>query len=100
MFRYNRLPYGISSTPGILQHTIEGVLQGITKIVDDILTTGSTEQAHLKHLRKSGRELKCLFMVPSVVYLGYQIDADGLHPIPMPEKVKAVMEAPQPTKRF
>ena len=34
-------------------------------------------------------------MAPSVVYLGYRIDAQGLHP--MPDKVKAVMDALQPT---
>ena len=34
-------------------------------------------------------------MATSVKYLGYRIDAQGLHP--MPEKVKAVMDAPQPT---
>ena len=34
-------------------------------------------------------------MAPSVVYLGYRIGAQVLHPIP--EKVKAVMDAPQPT---
>ena len=34
-------------------------------------------------------------MAPSVVHFGYRIGAQGLHP--MPEKVKAVMKAPQPT---
>ena len=34
-------------------------------------------------------------MAPSVVCLDYRIDAQGLHP--MPEKVKAVMDEPQPT---
>ena len=34
-------------------------------------------------------------MAPSVVYLGYRIDAQRLHPTP--DKVKAVMDAPQPT---
>ena len=33
-------------------------------------------------------------MKPSVTYLGYQIDKTGIHP--MPEKVKAIKEAPSP----
>ena len=33
-------------------------------------------------------------MVSSVDYLGYLIDKDGLHPLP--EKVAAILEAPQP----
>jgi hypothetical protein len=34
-------------------------------------------------------------MVPSVTYLGYVIDAQGLHPLP--EKVEAIQQAPTPT---
>lgn len=37
---------------------------------------------------------KCVFMVPSVGYLGHRIDAQGLHPLL--EKVKAVQDAPKP----
>ena len=33
-------------------------------------------------------------MAESVTYLGFRIDAQGLHPVP--EKVKAVQEAPKP----
>ena len=35
-----------------------------------------------------------LILVPSDTYLGHKIDADGLHPLP--EKVKAVHDAPSP----
>ena len=38
---------------------------------------------------------KCRFLSPSVDYLGYRIDRYGLHA--MPEKVAAIVEAPQPT---
>ena len=106
-FRYKRLPYGISSAVGIFQRTIESLLQGIPNIVIylyDILITGSTEDLHLetlgevlRRIQKAGLKLrskKCVFMVPSVIYLGYRIDAQELHP--MPDKVKAVMDAPQP----
>ena len=37
------------------------------------------------------RVKKCEFLVPSVTYLGYMFDANGL-----PEKVKAVKDAPSP----
>ena len=33
LFRYNRLPFGISSAPGIFQRTMESFLQGIPKVV-------------------------------------------------------------------
>ena len=108
LFQYTRLPYGVSSAPGIFQRVMESLLQGIPGVVvyiDDILITGATEQEHLhaleevlNRLEKAGlraRKSKCKFMAPSVDYLGHRIDTEGLHPIP--DKVKAVKEAPSPT---
>ena len=107
LFQYNRLPFGVSSAPGVFQRVMESLLNGIPHVVvylDDILVTGPTEAEHLaaleevlKRLQAAGLLLKrekCTFMAPSVIYLGHKIDAQGLHPIP--EKVKAVQEAPKP----
>ena len=108
LFRYTRLPFGISSAPGIFQRVIESIIQGIPGVVaylDDILVTGSTDREHLtaleevlRRLGKAGlrvRKEKCHFMSPSVTYLGHKIGSDGIHPLP--EKVKAIKEAPSPT---
>ena len=72
--------------------------------IDDILITGKTEGAHLavleevlKRLSNAGLRLKrteCIFLAPSVDYLGYLVDAQGTHPTA--EKVKAIQEAPRP----
>jgi len=107
LFRYTRLPYGIASAPGIFQKAMEQLLQGIpgvTVYIDDILITGETDGEHLKSLEEVLRRLakadlrakkpKCKFLVPSVSYLGHQIDESGLHPLP--HKVKAIREAPTP----
>ena len=53
LYRYTRLPYGVSSAPGIFQRLMESVLQGIPNVIvyiDDILITGATEEEHLKTL--------------------------------------------------
>ena len=53
LFRYTRLPYGVSSAPGIFQHLMENVLQGIPNMIvyiNDILVTGANEEEHLKTL--------------------------------------------------
>ena len=45
LFRYNRLPFVISSAPAILQRVMECLLKGIPGVIvylDDILITGST----------------------------------------------------------
>ena len=53
LFRYNRLPFGVSSAPAIFQRTIEGILRGVPGVcvyLDDILITGTTDDDHLKNL--------------------------------------------------
>ena len=61
LFRYNRLPFGISSAPGIFQRVIESLLQGIPKVVvylDDILVTGSTDEEHLQNLAEVLKQIQ------------------------------------------
>ena len=107
LFRYNRMPYGISSAPAIFQRIMESLLKGIPHVVsylDDILISGSTVQEHidtldqiLNRLEKAGLKLqqkKCTFMVPEVVSLGHKINAQGLYPLA--EKVEAVQAVPVP----
>ena len=72
--------------------------------IDDILITSDTEAEHLQTLDAVLRKLstagvraekeKCIFMAPSVAYLGHVIDATGLHPLP--DKVRAIQEVPTP----
>ena len=50
-----RLPFGISSAPGIFQRNIESLLQGIPQVVvriDNILVSRKTRQNHLEHLKE------------------------------------------------
>ena len=57
MFRYTRLPFGISSAP---ERVMENILQGIPKVVvylDDILVAEDSKEGHLRLL---GEELDCL----------------------------------------
>lgn len=63
---------------------MESLLSGIPGVVvyiDDVLVTGKTQEEHLKALdealgrmREAGLRLrkdKCVFLAPSVVYLGH-----------------------------
>ena len=47
LFTYKRLPYGVSSAPGIFQRVMDSLLKGIPNTMmylDDVLVTGPTEQ--------------------------------------------------------
>ena len=107
LYRYTRLPFGVASAAGIFQKAMEKLLHGISGVVvyiDDILVSNSTEADHLRSLEEvlerlqkanlRAKKSKCRFLVSSVSYLGYKLDEDGLHPLP--EKVKAIQDAPTP----
>ncbi len=104
LFRYNRLPFGVSAASSIFQRTMESLMQGLPHVVvyiDDILVTGFTEEEHLRtleevldRLEKTGARLKrekCRFMLPMVEYLGHRISADSLQPTDA--KIKALKQA-------
>ncbi|XP_039862929.1 uncharacterized protein LOC120718450 [Simochromis diagramma] len=107
LFKYNRLVFGVASSPAIFQRTMDNLLQnipGVAVYLDDILVTGKTEEEHLRNLEQVLKKLseaglrlkhsKCVFQAPSVTYLGHRISAQGLSPLE--EKVRAVKEAPSP----
>ena len=108
LFRYTRLPFGISAAPGIFQRVMNNILQGILGVMvylDDILITGPTVSKHIQSLEtvldrlaKAGLHIKknkCTFMSSSVIYLENKVDSEGLHPLP--DKVRTIVEAPCPS---
>ena len=108
LFKYTRLPFGVSAAPAIFQRTMESILQGIPGVavyIDDILVTGRSREDHLStldtvlgRLEAAGlclKRNKCIFLAPSVEYLGHVISAKGLQP--SEEKLRAIREAPNPT---
>ncbi|XP_043916305.1 uncharacterized protein K02A2.6-like [Protopterus annectens] len=108
LFQVNRLPFGVSSSPAIFQRIMEGLVAGIPKVavyLDDILLMGRNIREHLEtlnevlsRLREAGlrvKRSKCAFMATEAEFLGYKVDASGLHPLP--NKVEAIQQAPAPT---
>ncbi|KAK6179270.1 hypothetical protein SNE40_011672 [Patella caerulea] len=108
LYRVHRLAFGVASAPAIFQSTLEQILHGMEGVMcrlDDILISAPTTEQHLdrvemvlQRLEKFGVRLKlskCVFMQPSVNYLGYKVDSNGIHPLS--EKVEAINNAPVPT---
>ncbi|XP_058857712.1 uncharacterized protein K02A2.6-like [Acipenser ruthenus] len=107
LFRYCRLPFGITSAPALFQRAMDQILSrlpGVQCYLDDILVTGKDEEDHLRNLDATLQKLqdyglrvrkdKCKFFQSSVEYLGHVIDATGLHKAP--SKTKAILDAPAP----
>ena len=107
LYRYNYLPFCLCSYPGIFQSFMGKILNGIQNTViylDDILVLTPSIAVHNITLRKVLAALmqaavivnprKCQFFTDSA-YLGYIFDKDGVHPDP--NKLRAIIDAPQPT---
>ena len=107
LYRVNRLPFGVASSPALFQRIMENILQGIPNVlvyIDDILVTGKSISEHLsnlgavlKRLEAAGVKLKrdkCSFLLPSVEFLGHHISAKGIQPTE--QKIEAIRNAPEP----
>ncbi|CDW58685.1 Gag Pol polyprotein [Trichuris trichiura] len=49
LYRYNRLPFGVKSAPGIFQQIMDTLIAGLHGVVaylDDVTVVGKTEEAH------------------------------------------------------
>lgn len=112
LYRYQRLPFGVSSAPAIWQRAMDQVLQGIPKTkcyLDDIIITGSTREEHLTNLDTVLQRLqdyglrvnqaKFRFLQDSVEYCGHRISAAGLKQSDKKTRAMAEMPAPQNVKQ-
>jgi hypothetical protein len=92
-YKCKRMPFGISSAPGIYQEVICSILAGIEHTfiyLDDILLWGRTQEECLQTLHQTLAKLKEYhimlnveknqFLVRSVIYLGFLLDGQGSHP--------------------
>lgn len=107
LYTYNRLPFGIASSPAIWQRTMDTILQGIPGVQcnqDDMIITGKTEDEHYKNLHSVLTKLKeyglkanlekCKFFQDEVIFCGIKITHEGLHKTD--EKIRAILDAPSP----
>ncbi|XP_049865049.1 uncharacterized protein K02A2.6-like [Pectinophora gossypiella] len=107
LFMYNRLVFGLASSPGIFQRMMINLLGDIPNVViflDDVLIATETKEKHFKILDMVLRRLveygmkvkkeKCAFLVSNVKYLGYVIDKNGIRADQ--DKIKAIVELKSP----
>lgn len=109
-FKVNRLQFGVCTAPGIFQQMMDESLKGVpgvTPYFDDILIRATTRQKLSNRIRQvliifqklglRAKREKCLFGVETIDFLGYTLDAAGIHPAT--SKVEVIKNAPPPTNK-
>ena len=108
LFRYCRVPYGLSSAPSAFQKMLATILKGIPGVqnyLDDIIVYGDNSAQHDARLETVRRRLtdaglllnedKCCFNQSRLHFLGHVVSAEGI--LPDEEHIAAVLKAPAPT---
>ncbi|UYV64414.1 K02A2.6-like [Cordylochernes scorpioides] len=93
LYRYNRLPFGISPASAIFQRCMDSLFHDVPNMViylDDIFIGSKDEQEHyrilktifdkLKELNFTLNKEKCLFLKKDICFLGHIINEDGVRP--------------------
>ncbi|XP_049875309.1 uncharacterized protein K02A2.6-like [Pectinophora gossypiella] len=106
-YHYNRLPFGLSSSPEVFHRIYSDVfkdIKGVETYIDDILIHSETEQEHkeilekvLQRAQEAGIKFnknKCNFMKSEVRFLGHMLTEKG---IKLDEnRVKAILDMKEP----
>ncbi|XP_037831836.1 uncharacterized protein LOC112451161 [Kryptolebias marmoratus] len=107
LFEFLRMPFGLKGAAQTFQRLMDSVLRGLSFVfvyLDDILVASCSAEQHIFHLREVFQRLaahglivnpaKCQFGLPVIDFLGHRISASGA--VPLPNKVQAVSNFPQP----
>lgn len=110
------MPFGLRNSAQAMQRLVDRIFYGLEFIftyLDDIIVATETFEGHLNVLNAVYERLKdanltinfdkCQFCRPSLRYLGFVVDRDGLHTDP--KKIEAIQNYPRPrntteVKRF
>ncbi|BHF74434.1 hypothetical protein SprV_0501752000 [Sparganum proliferum] len=108
LFEFIRMPFGLRNAAHTFQSFTDHVLRGLPFVyayIDDLSVASRNEEERKNHsalmfdrLNKFGVVInpsKCVLCVPSLEFLGQQVDSEGLRPLP--SKVEAVRNFPPPT---
>jgi transposase InsO family protein len=109
-YKFNRMPFGISSASEVFQKKNEEAFLGISgvhAVADDLIIAATTREEHdqiLQAVLERAREKNIKFnrdkiqlRVPEVKYVGNIVSASGLRPDPA--KVQAIVNMPPPSDK-
>lgn len=109
-YKFNKMPFGISSAPEIFQkrnQKLFGDIEGVEVYFDDIIIAGSDEAKHdviMSKVLERARSLnikfnpdKLQYRVPEVKYVGQIISESGVKADP--SHIKAIIDMPTPKSK-
>ena len=108
LYEFIRMPFGLKNAAQSFQRLMDTAMQGIDAAfvyLDDILVASRNKAEHMSDLRLVFQQLKkfglvvnptkCQFGLQEMEYLGHKVSQHGV--TPLPNKVQAVKNFPQPT---
>lgn len=108
VFRYTRMPFGLSSAPSCFQKvmaTIFAGIPGVAVFLDDIVVHASDVQTHNDRLSRVVSALmahnltlngeKCTFAASAIDFVGFRLTSRGISPLQ--SNIKAINKIPEPT---
>lgn len=108
LYEFTKMNFGLRNAGQTFQRFIDMILRGLDFVfayLDDILIASENEEQHLQHLQQVLSRLdefgltinasKCEFGKKEINFLGYCVKTDGV--TPNEEKVKAIVDFPQPS---
>ncbi|GFW44820.1 retrovirus-related Pol polyprotein from transposon 17.6 [Trichonephila clavipes] len=110
-FEFNKVPFGLSTSPGVFQRYVSSIFRDLTRkgivisYLDDLVIPAKNEQEGLEKLKiifevakKYGLEIKfnkCKFLKKKIEFLGHIVESGTSKP--SPTKTLAVRKFPEPT---
>jgi len=109
LYEYTLMPFRLTNAPSVFQRHLNNILSekmdlGVVIYIDDILIYTQTEEEHvelvrwvLKKVSENGLSVnidKCIFQVPEVEFVGFQIGTPGVQM--SQKKVKDILNWPAP----
>jgi len=107
LFEFLVMPFGLRNAAQSFQRHMHSVLRNLPFVfvyIDDILIFSETEEEHMHHLELVFQRLndynlhisieKCIFCVPELDFLGFNLSSQGL--LPLKKKILAIQEFEKP----
>ncbi|GFW21042.1 retrovirus-related Pol polyprotein from transposon 17.6 [Trichonephila clavipes] len=110
-FEFNKVPFGISTSPGVFHRYVSSIFRDLTRkgivicYLHDLVIPAKNEQEGLEKLKiifevakKYGLEIKfkkCQFLKKKIEFLGHIVESGTIKP--SPTKTLAVRKFPEPT---